>query len=243
MKCIILCAGYATRLYPLTEKQPKALLSVGKNTILGHIMENVEKLDEVDEIFIVTNDRFFGNFKSWLKATKPKKAVELVNNGTKTNEERLGAVGDMHLVMQRKNIKEDVLLIAGDNLFDFSLKEFITFFKKNGSSIALYDMKDKSKAARRLGVAMIDSKNKITGFEEKPQNPKSTLAATCCYALKKESIGKLPEYIKSGRKDNPGDFIAWLRDREDMYGFTCSGNWFDIGSFESLEDANKAYKG
>lgn len=243
MKCIILCAGYATRLYPLTQNQPKALLYIGHKTILSHIMENVEKLDEVNEVFIVTNDRFFRNFKSWLKATKTKKAVEIINNGTKTNEERLGAIGDINFVMQRKNIKEDVLLIAGDNLFDFSLQDFIMFFKKNGSSIALYDLNDKSKVARKLGVAMTDSKNKITDFEEKPILPKSTLAATCCYALKRESIAKLPEYIKSGKKDNPGDFIAWLRDREEMFGFTVSGNWFDIGSFEALEDANKAYKG
>lgn len=242
MKCIILCAGYATRLYPLTQNQPKALLTVGENTILGHIIEKVKPLEEVDEVFIVTNDRFLGNFKSWLKTYKPKKVVELVSNGTKTNEERLGAVGDMYLTMQRKNIKEDILLIAGDNLFDFSLKEFMNFFKeKDASVVALYDIKDKSKAAKKLGVAMIDTENRITDFEEKPAQPKSTLAATCCYALKGESIRKLPEYMRVGRKDNPGDFIEWLRKQEDIYGFTFSGNWFDIGSFEALEKANEAY--
>ena len=206
-------------------------------------MENVEKVDEVDEIAIITNDRFFEQFENWLRNTKTKKKIDILNNGTKTNEERLGAIGDINCVLQRKKMKDDILLIAGDNLFDFSLKEFITFFKKNGSSVALYDMKDKSKVAKRLGVAVIDSKNRITSFEEKPENPKSTLAATCCYALKKESSAKLQEYIKSGRKDNPGDFIAWLRERENIYGFTFSGNWFDIGSFEALEDANKVYKG
>ncbi len=244
MKCIILAAGYATRLYPLTENQPKALLAVGEKTILSHIMDKVEQLEEIDEVFIVTNDRFLKNFQSWQKTYKPKKATHIISNGTKTNEERLGAVRDMHFAVQHKNIYNDVLLIAGDNLFEFSLKQFVDFFReKNASAIALYNIKDKSKAAKKLGVAVIDNNNRITDFEEKPAQPKSSLAATCCYLLKRESLRKLQEYIHAGRKsDHPGDFIGWLGQQEMLYGFAFTESWFDIGSPESLERANEAYR-
>lgn len=242
MKCIILAAGYATRLYPLTQNQPKALLAVGEKTILGHIMDKVEQLKEVDEVLIVTNDRFLSHFQSWLKTYKPKKTVSIINNGTNSNEERLGAVKDMHFAMQKKNISDDVLLIAGDNLFEFSLKKFIGFFKeKNASVIALYDIKDKAKGAKKLGIAMIDAKNRIIDFEEKPKEPKSALAATCCYVLKKESMQKLPQCVQEGKIESPGNFIEWLRKRESIYGFVFSESWFDIGSFEALEKANEVY--
>ena len=211
--------------------------------MVDHIMDKVNQIKEVDEIFIVTNDRFFTQFQDWHQSTKQKSSVKIVNDGTKSNEDRLGAMGDLHYTINKKTIKDDVLLIGGDNLFEFSLKDLVELSrKKNASAIALFDIKDKSKCAKKLGVATIDHTNRITSFEEKPEQPKSTLAATLCYILKKESITKLPSFIREGKADNAGSFIAWLIKSEQVYGLPFSERWFDIGSIEALEEASKMYE-
>ncbi len=244
IKCIILCAGYATRLYPLTQNQPKSLLAVGDKPILDYIMDQVEQLEDVTEIFIVTNDRFLPNFWSWRETYSPKKRTHLFSDGTKSNEERIGAIGDLHLVIEKKKINEDLLVIAGDNLFEFDLKNLISQFKsKKAPVVALYDIKDKARAAKKYGIAVIDSSNKITEFQEKPASPKTTLVSTGCYVFTKESAKKISEYAtESDHRDNPGDFITWLSKREPVHGFIFSERWFDIGSFEALEEAYEAYK-
>lgn len=245
IESIILCAGYATRLYPLTENQPKPLLAVGDRTILDHIMDKVEQLPEVNEVFIVTNDRFKGHFDSWQETRKPKKSTHIISDGTKSNDDRLGAVGDLQFAIETKKINDDILVIAGDNLFEFSLKNFLTYHKtKNASIIALFDIKDKQKAAKKYGIAELDSTDKVIDFQEKPENPKTALAATACYLFKKHSITLVSDYLqRGGKKENPGDFVKWLAQREPVYGFVFSERWFDIGSFEALEDAYNAYGG
>ena len=244
IKAILLCAGYATRLYPLTQNQPKALLSIGEKTILGHIMDQVEQLGEVDEVFVVTNDRFLSNFWSWRETYNPKKKVHLFSDGTKSNDERIGAIGDLQLVIERKGIDDDILVIAGDNLFEFSLRDFVGFSKaKKASAVALFDIKEKEKAAKRYGVAKLDGDGRVTEFQEKPANPETSLVSTACYVFTGESMRKLREYAaQGGKKDNPGDYVTWLMRQEPLYGFIFRERWFDIGSFEALEEAYEWHK-
>ena len=243
MKAIILAAGYATRLYPLTKDQPKALLAVGEKTILGHIMDKIEQVLEIDEILIVTNNRFQKNFDSWLQTYNPKKKTHIINDGTNTNEERLGAIGDIHFVIRNQRINDDLMVIAGDNLFEFKLKDFADLYnRKDASIIALYDIKEKSKAANKYGIVAINEQKQIVSFEEKPAEPKSSLVSTACYIFTKDTITKFEEYAaQASSKDNPGDFIKWLLPKEKIYGFVFSERWFDIGSFEALEEAYEAH--
>lgn len=245
MKAIILAAGYATRLYPLTKDKPKPLLAVAGKPMVEHILGKIEALDEVDRIFIVTNNKFYGNFKEWLNSFSYPKKIKIINDGTNTNEDRLGAIGDADFVIKQERIDDDVLVIAGDNLFEFSLRDFADYFKKKKTSIiALYDMKDKSRVANKLGVVMIDKNKRVIDFEEKPAEPKSTLAATACYLYTKEDIKKLKDYLK-GRKavDASGHFFEYISRQKPAYAFTFEGRWWDIGSMEQLEEADREYGG
>ena len=244
IKAILLCAGYATRLYPLTQNQPKALLSIGDKTLLGHIMDKIEQIQEIDEVFVVTNDMFLSNFWSWRESYKPKKRTHLISDGTKSNEERIGALGDLKYVIDLKKIDSDIIVIAGDNLFEFSLRSFLDYYKsKNASVVGLYDIGDKKKAAKKYGVVEVDSNNKIIDFQEKPAAPKTSLVSTACYIFKASDTKQFGEYmLGNGKWDHLGDFIKWLADTTPTYGFVFKDKWFDIGSFEALEEAYEAHK-
>lgn len=244
IKAIVLCAGYATRLYPLTENQPKPLLNVGDKPIVEHIVDKISNLAEVDEIFVVTNHKFYPTFQSWLRNCNYKKKITVIDDGTLKNEDRLGAVGDLGFVIKEEDLDEDVLMIAGDNLFGFSLRKFYEFFQEKESSVlAFCDLKEKEKVANRLGVGILDEENKVTNFEEKPAQPSSTLAATCCYIFSKVDIKKIRDYVEKSEKwDNPGDLAKWLADRSNLHGFVFNEHWFDIGSFEGLEEASQYYE-
>jgi glucose-1-phosphate thymidylyltransferase len=244
MKCVLLCAGYATRLYPLTENQPKPLLSVGEKPIVEHIIDRVSKLEDIDEILIVTNSKFAPHFVSWLNDYKSEKQIKIIDDGTLNNKDRLGAVGDINFVLKHENIAGDLLVVAGDNLFEFSLNELISFFKqKQHSVLAFCDLKDKRKISKKYGAGILDEDGKLVDFEEKPEHPKSTLAATVVYVLTQKDVERIGEYLKSSERwDNPGDFMVWLSNKVPVYGFTFSEKWFDIGSFEALEEAYSAYE-
>ncbi len=244
MKAIVLAAGYATRLHPLTENQPKPLLNVGDKPIVERIVEKIDHVEEIDEIFIVTNQKFYPMFQVWLESYHPKKKIKVINDGTLTNDDRLGAIGDFNFVLQQENIQDSVLMIAGDNLFGLSLRDFVSHQKeKNSSLLAFYDLKEKSKVANKFGVGILDENKKVIDFEEKPADPRSTLAATVVYAFSKEDIKKVSGYVNQGEKwDNPGDFAKWLAENSELQGYTFDEHWFDIGSFEGLEEANKFYE-
>src|SRR3989338_10696138 len=155
MKALILAAGYALRLYPLTERQPKPLLQVGEKAIIDHILEKLEDIQEIKDVFVVTNDKFYGNFRQWQEEYKGSKNIMLINDGTESNEDRLGAIGDLHLVLQQQDLEEDLLVIAGDNLFGFSLRNFADFFNREKSSIvAFHDLKDLEKIKGKYGVGV-----------------------------------------------------------------------------------------
>ena len=236
MKAAILAAGYATRLYPLTLDKPKPLLNVNSKPIASYILERLIPLN-LDKTYVVTNNKFFQLFKEW--AFKQRIPVEVVNDGTNSNEDSLGAIGDIHFLIQNKNIEDDLLIIAGDNLFDFDISKFVDFFKqKKATCIGMIDHKDKSKIAGKYGCVLIDKNNRIIDFEEKPQKPKSTMSATMIYALKAEDLMELENCLNHGKTfDNGGEFIRYLSERKPVYGYLFNEKWFDIGSMEQLKAA------
>ncbi|MEK6899524.1 MAG: nucleotidyltransferase family protein [Nanoarchaeota archaeon] len=242
MKVLVLAAGYATRLYPLTENQPKPLLSVGNDSILGHILSKLQDIASLKEVIIVTNKKFYPIFMDWVKNTKIPLKVKILNDGTSSNEDRLGAIGDIHFTIQQENINEDLLVIAGDNLFGFSIAEFVKFFdKKKSSIVAFHDLKNPEKVKGKYGVGILKG-SKVIEFEEKPLNPKSALASTACYLFKKEDLKLIEDAVKNEKADAPGNLIKYLTKHSEVYGFVFDQHWFDIGTFESLEEAKRTYE-
>ena len=243
MKALILCAGYATRLYPLTVDTPKPLLKVGKKPMIEHIIAKIDEIENIDEILVVTNNAFYNNFMNWNLGFEHKKPIKIINDGTTSNETRLGAVGDIDFVVKNLGIDDDLIVIAGDNLFEFSLAKMFDFFNdKKSTVVGVYDIVDKSKAANKLGVVELDNGSKMIGFEEKPAEPKTSLVSTACYFFTKNDLVELDNCIKDGKMlDNTGDFIRQLSSRNPVYGFVFKENWFDIGSHDQLEYVNKIY--
>jgi len=241
MDAIILAAGYAMRLYPLTENTPKPLLEVAGKPMVEHILGKLDEIELIDRIFIVTNDKFYGHFEKWLHDFDAKKPIEILNDGTKSNEDRLGALGDIHYTIKEKKIDNDIIVVAGDNLFELSLKEVaIMFQKKKHNVIVLYDVKD-IVLAKHYGVVEVQE-GKVSHFEEKPLKPKSTLISTGIYLFPKKTIMLIEKYISQGNNpDKTGDFIEWLHKREDIYSHITDKKWYDIGNLEQLKKANKNF--
>lgn len=244
MDAIVLAAGYGTRLYPLTKDKPKPLLDVAGKPIIEHIIRKLEKITEIGKIYIVTNAKFEQQFKNWLKNFEADRPIEIVNDGTTSNEDRLGALGDLHYIIQEKSLDDDIVLIAGDNLFGISLFDVHNYFKKRKSNvIVLHDVKD-LELAKQYGIVEIDHDNMVVHFVEKPISPQSTLASTGIYLFPKKTIELIKKYIAQGNNpDKTGSFIEWLHKREAVHSYVTDKKWYDIGSPEQLEKANKHYKG
>ncbi len=239
MKAIILAAGYATRLYPLTENKAKPLLEVKEKPIIEYIVEKIEHCPEIDEIYIVTNEKFYIHFCEWLKTKKFKRRIHIINDKTTENGSRLGAIGDIDYVISTQHVFDDFLVIAGDNLFSFQIAEFIQFYKKYETTVvALYDTKDKKKIAGRLGCVEIGKNDRVINFEEKPENPKTTLAATACYLFPHEDLHFIREALEEKHFDRPGDLIKFIAEKKPVYGFQFSGYWFDVGTHEEYALVN-----
>ncbi len=241
MKALILAAGYATRLYPLTLDQPKPLLQVGEKKIVEHIVSKLEKLD-VDTIYIITNDKFYGHFCDWEKRFVSNKNIKIINDQTISNENRLGAIGDINYVVEQEKIDDDLLVIGGDNLFEDDLSGLINCFNEKGSSILLNDVGDKE-LARLYGIVSLGEQGQIVKFVEKPLEPESTLASTLIYLLQKEHLPLLAKSLELGQADRAGDFIKYLSEHEKVFGLSLEGRWFDIGSMEQLKEAEEVYGG
>jgi len=242
MKTIILAGGYAKRLWPLTKNTPKQLLSIGGRLMIEYIMEKIENQEEIDKIMISTNKKFKDNFKKWLSGYKSSKDIELIIEPTLSEENKLGSVGALGYLIEKKNISEELMIIGGDNLFEFDLKDLIDYYReKDGDIVALYDLKSIQKA-RNYGVAIVDENNQIIDFVEKPKNPPSTLVSTACYILSPEGVRSVLTYLDKGENpDAVGFFVKWLINRERVFGFVFSGRWFDVGSLESLKEADFIY--
>lgn len=243
MKALILAAGYGTRLYPLTLNRPKPLLIVKGKPVIEYIIGHIEKIDAVDKIYIVTNQKFFNDFEDWLSGFKAEKPIEILNDLTTSNRNRLGATGDMEFAVKNRDIQDNLLIIGGDNLFSTDLNDFVNFgfSKAPFTSVGLFDAKDLN-LAKKYGVVELDKNSKVIGLEEKPKAPRSTLVAKCIYFLTKERLGMLSEYLSSGEaKDAPGYFFEWLHKRDSIYGFIFTDSWFDIGDTKLYEKAQKEF--
>lgn len=245
MKALILAAGYATRLYPLTKDRPKPLLLVGRKTIIDYLIEKLDRIAEIDTIYIVTNEKFYGIFGDWLKASRSKKKIVIENDGSTTNEDRLGAIGDIRLALERHKIYDDMIIVAGDNVFDWELKEFADFAKEKPESLAFgaYDIGDKAKAANTYGVVEIDDNGDMINFLEKPEAPPTSFIATAIYYFPQDKLRLITQYLKVGsEKDAPGHLIQWMHKEHEVRCHVFKGIWFDIGDLESYRRANLSFQ-
>jgi glucose-1-phosphate thymidylyltransferase len=232
MKAIVLAGGYATRLRPLTDTWAKELLPVGGRPILDSIMASVGEVADVDEVHVVTNAAKAPAFERWAEG----RAVRVHDDGTTSNEDRLGAIGDMRFVVERAGIDDDLLVIAGDNLFAFSLAAYVAFWRAKGtaSAIAVRDVGSRD-LARQYGIVDLDDDDRVVAFVEKPHDPPSTLAATATYLFHRSHVPLIAAYLDAGNpSDQPGRFVAWLQQREPVYGWEFDEDWYDIGDHEQL---------
>ena len=246
MKVIVLAAGYATRLYPLTLTQPKPLLPVAGKPMIEHVLDNMAPIEGIDRVFIVTNAKFAGHFQKWsqgYQAAASKLDFTIVNDGSTDDSNKLGAIGDIDLVIRREKIDDDLIVVAGDNLFSQSLEDFGAYCRqKNAPVVGVYDVGSLEEIAKYNSISM-DPQGKITFFEEKPSKPASTLTGIALYYYPKPTLPMIQQYMDQGHNpDQPGRLVQWLYPRTPVYTWRVPGIWFDIGSKESLEEAERIFK-
>ncbi|WP_132057490.1 sugar phosphate nucleotidyltransferase [Halorussus amylolyticus] len=236
MKAVVLAGGYATRLWPITKHRPKMFLPVGDSTVIDQIFAELEADDRIDEVFVSTNERFAEDFRDHLAASEFDKPTLTVEDTTE-EDEKFGVVGALAQLFDRENVTDDTLVIAGDNLISFGVSDFIDFFEtKDSPTLAAYDVGSRERA-KSYGLVELDD-DEVVDFQEKPDDPKSTLVSIACYAYTAETIPLLDEYLESGNNpDEPGWFVQWLQSRESVYAYTFDEAWFDIGTPESYLEA------
>ena len=237
MRALVLAAGYATRLRPLTENVAKELLPVGGRPIVDWILDKIGEVHEVDEVHLVTNARKAAWFRDWAGDRR----VTIHDDGTTSNDDRLGAIGDIRFVLDSGALgDDDVLVIAGDNLFEFSLADYVAFWRAKGraSAVAVRDIASRELASK-YAVVDLDGADRVVSFVEKPDDPLSTLIATATYVFHRDHVALVPRYLDDGNPpDQPGRFVAWLHAREPVYGYRFDERWFDIGDSEQLLEAD-----
>jgi len=239
MKAIILLAGYATRMYPLTENQPKALLPLKGKPVIDYIVEQINKLPEVDTIYAVTNSKFYSHFTMWANTAPTTIPIEVLDDGTTSNENRRGAIGDIFFAIQEKNIDDELFVVAGDNYFTYDLREQYGVFRKTGcDTIAGKELNDIEKL-KAFAVAKLDVYGKVVELVEKPAVPESNIAIYAIYFYRRETVPMFCTYLGEGNNpDHPGSFPQWLHRIQDMYNYTMNGDCYDIGTIEMYEDMN-----
>ena len=249
MNALILAAGYATRLYPLTSNKAKPLLQVGGKPIIEWLFDNLASVPNLGTVYIVTNNKFASDFQNWADAyedrnrkSMSKSTIKIINDGSTSDDDKLGAIGDINLVLTRENLAaDDLLVIAGDNLFQQPLGDFVETAKRSQATVAVYDVGN-LEAMKKYGTVTIDKNGVITNFEEKPEKPKSTLAAVALYYYSREILPLFITYLAAGNNpDQPGLFLQWLYTRKPVSTFKIKGKWLDIGSKETLENADKIF--
>ena len=243
MQVIILAAGYAKRLYPLTRNFPKPLLEIEKNKpVLNYIIEKLENIN-ITKDHIVTNNKYHKHFLNWKNNLNSNLDIELINDNTNSDEDKLGAIGDLFFVLKQKNISEPLLLLNGDNLFDFELDKIKNYFNEKDIDTISISEEESLERVKNLGMVEVDNNNKIINLIEKPQNPTSKLHSNGIYFFKQETIELIKQYVKQGENiDRPGDLIAWLHKRKEIHGFNSKGRIIDIGTLETLEKAREDFK-
>ncbi|MXR41486.1 NTP transferase domain-containing protein [Halobaculum sp. WSA2] len=240
MKAVVLAGGYATRLWPITRNRPKMLLPVGDGTVIDEIFADLEADDRIDEVFVSTNERFAEEFEAYLADTDFEKPTVSVED-TSAESEKFGVVGALTQLIDRENVDDDLVVVAGDNLISFDVGEFVDFFAEKGTpSLAAYDVGSRERA-KSYGLVQLDG-DRVVDFQEKPDDPKSTLVSIACYAFPQETLPDFEEYLSDGNNpDEPGWFIQWLQSRQPVHAFTFDEAWFDIGTPESYLDAVSWY--
>lgn len=244
MKLLILAAGYATRLYPLTLNQPKPLLPVAGKPMIDHVIEKFDDCNEIDEILVVTNNKFTRHFEDWAKknSSNPQgRSIRVLNDLTTSDNDKLGAIGDIHFVMEKTDLDDDLIVVAGDNLFSGNLTEYVKLASTKGLLVGVYDVKN-LEAIKKYNNITMDENGRVTFFEEKPKDPKGTITAIALYHYPKNSLSLIRQYIAEGNNpDQPGRLIQWLYQKNPVYTYLVKGQWLDIGSKETYEEANKVF--
>ena len=242
MKVLILAAGYATRLYPLTLTQPKPLLPVAGKPMIEYVLDNIAPIGGIDRVYVVTNEKFAGHFQKWSEGyggAKSKLEFTIVNDHSTDDSNKLGAIGDMHLVLKQEKVDDDLIVVAGDNLFSQGLEGFGEVCRqKKAPVLAVYDVGSLEEIKKYNSISL-DASGKITFFEEKPKAPTSTLTGIALYYYPKSVLPMIHQYMaEKNNPDQPGRLVQWMYQRTPVYTWRVPGIWFDIGSKESLEEAN-----
>lgn len=246
MNVLILAAGYATRLYPLTLTKAKPLLEVAGKPMIEWVLDNLAPVPDVKAVYVVTNNKFAKDFQSWAEQYQQRQSklrIKIVNDGSNDDSDKLGAIGDINLVLIREDLaNHDLLIVAGDNLFSEPLTEFVARARESEATLATYDVGD-LEAIKKYSAITTDAEGVITSFEEKPPDPKSTLTGIALYYFARQTVPLFTTYIAAGNNpDQPGRFIQWLYQRKPVKTHQIKGTWFDIGSKETLEEANELFK-
>ncbi|MDZ7689452.1 MAG: NDP-sugar synthase [Halobacteriales archaeon] len=236
MDAVVLAGGYATRLWPITRHRAKPLLPVAGEPIVDRILRPLEDEDRVETVYVSTNERFADDFREHLDGSYDK--TEIVVEPTREEDEKLGTIGALAELVERVNVDDDLLVIAGDNLFSFDVSEFVDYFEDRGTPcLTAYDVGSREEASSYGLVELED--DRVVGFEEKPDEPESTLVSIACYAFPANTLRRLDEYLaEDGNPDAPGYFVEWLHERENVGAFTFDGAWYDVGTRDSYLDAN-----
>lgn len=236
MKCVILAAGYATRMYPLTENFPKPLLEISGKTIVDWLIEDLEKTGEISEYIIISNHKFIDKFNSWQEASPIKERITVLDDGSTDNDNRLGAVKDILFAVESCRVDDDIIVLAGDNLLDFSLNSFVDYFNQVKATCVMRYFEESEEKLKKTGVATVDDKSLIVKMVEKPEIPESNWAIPPFYIYKREDLPNIKRGIEGGcSTDAPGGFIAWLAGQTAVYAMEMPGKRYDIGSIEGYE--------
>lgn len=246
MNVLILAAGYATRLYPLTLTKAKPLLEVAGKPMIEWVLDNLAPVPELGTIYVVTNAKFASDFENWAtnyEERHPEMKLRIINDGSTSDADKLGAIGDISLVIKRENLASaDLLVVAGDNLFSEPLTDFVAHTRGTQALLATYDVGD-LEAMKKYASITTDADGVITAFEEKPPQPKNTTAGIALYYYAKETLPLFATYTDEGNNpDQPGRFVQWLHTRVPVKTFRIKGTWFDIGSKETLAEANELFR-
>jgi len=241
VRAVVLAAGYATRLYPLTERIAKPLLPLAGRPMIERLLDRIAAVPGLDAVHVVTNAKFAPAFAAWARGVRTPLPLHVHDDGTTSEEDRLGAIGDLRFVVERERLHgEDLLVIAGDNLFDFDLGDLVGFRAARGtaSALAVYEHPDRS-VLSEYGILELDADDRVVSFVEKPAEPASNLVATAAYLFDREHVALLDTYLAGGNSpDQPGKLVAWLVPREPVYGYRFSGEWVDIGDANQLLEAD-----
>lgn len=239
MKNIVIAAGYATRLYPLTENFPKPLLKVGNSTILDRMMADLDNIDDIDEHIIVTNHRFVHIFEDWKTNSNYKKPITIIDDGTTDNEHRLGAVRDLLLAVEKCAIDDDIMVLAADNILDFSMQGFVDYFKEKGTSVIMCHHEPELRKLQRTGVIAVDGDMKVLEMQEKPAEPVSNWAVPPFYIYSRKDLPLIRDCMEHGCGfDAPGNLAHYLTEVTTLHAWPMAGSRFDIGSMDSYTMIN-----